>query len=572
MMKADRVFKNAKVYSVALDGTETRAESVAVKDGKFVFIGSNADAENYIDQNTVITDCKGGSILPGFCDSHMHFSISVRRFGVADLYGLFANLKERNVHALVKDLQKTVKEFADSHPNDAVIHGSGWDRAWFLGELGGEVRHLSRHDIDAVVPDRPVVLDSTCGHATLFNTKALEVAGITKDTPDMEGGIIRREADGTPDGYFQEPIVIQWACGRIPDFEYTYEQHRNAILAAQDFFAARGFTYLCDCMAMELPYQAITDLAKEGKLNVRLDGVFNCNDGTREQDYAYAVANKGKTDVGDIWKIDTVKYFMDGEFAMLEPYPDKYCDENGLPRGYGTTEALLWDVEHYRESFAKVQEAGFNIHVHCFGDLATKETVNAMENAQKYDKKGTLRNVIAHDAFVAPEDKKRMAKAGIIAAIQPQWEYTNEVDSAMILDNVGAKRFGGIYPNGSLVREGIVCTSGSDFTVTLPDALEGMATAMLRRAVKSSEYYEAYKDFPAMDTSECITLKDALMSWTINGAYQFHRENVTGSIEVGKSAELVVLDGDIENTPVEDICSLKIMETVFKGKTTFLAK
>ena len=570
-MKADRVFKNAKVYSVALDGTETRAEAVAVANGKFVFIGSDNDAQDYVGENTVVTDCNGGSILPGFCDSHMHFAISVRRFGVANLYSLLANLKEKNVNALVADLQKEVKSFADSHPDDAVVHGSGWDRAWFLGELNGEVRHLSRRDIDAVVPDRPVVLDSACGHAVLFNTKALEIAGITRDTPDIEGGIIRREADGTPDGYFQEPIVIQWACGRIPNFEYTYEQHKNALLAAQDFFASRGFTYLCDCMAMEIPYKAIEDLAKNDKLHIRLDGVFNCNDNTREKDFEYAVANKGKTDVGDIWKIDTVKYFLDGEFAMMEPFTDEYCSDNGLPKGYGTTEGLLWDLENYKESFVKMQEAGFNIQVHCFGDRATKETINALENAMKYDKAGTLRNVIAHDAFVKPEDKKRMAKDGIIAAIQPQWEYTNEADSKMILDMVGQERFKDIYPNESLLREGIVCSSGSDFTVTVPNALEGIATAMNRRVAKSSDCYELYKDFPAMNPSESISLKEALMSWTINGAYQFHREDITGSIEVGKSAELVVLDGDIESTPIEDICSLNIKETVFKGKTTYKA-
>lgn len=570
-MKADRVFKNAKVYSVALNGVETRAEAVAIKDGKFIFIGSNEDVQKHIGDNTEVTDCKGGSILPGFCDSHMHFGISVRRFGIANLYDLLANLKEQNVNELVKDFQKAIKEFADSHPDDAVIHGSGWDRSWFLGELNGEVRHLSRHDIDAVVSDRPVVLDSACGHAVLFNTKALEIAGITKDTPDIEGGIIRREADGTPDGYFQEPIVIQWACGRIPNFEYTYEQHKNALLNAQDFFVSRGFTYLCDCMAMELPYKAIVDLAKEGKLKVRIDGVFNCNDSTREQDFEYAVANKGKTDVGDIWKIDTVKYFLDGEFAMMEPFTDEYCDSNGLSRGYGTTDGQLWDLEHYKESFAKVQEAGFNIHVHSFGDRAAKETVNAMENAMKYDKSGTLRNVIAHDSFVTPEDKKRMAKDGIIAAIQPQWEYTNEFDSRMILDMVGEERFKDIYPNGSLVREGVVCSSGSDFPITVSNALEGIATAMLRRVVKSSDCYEMYKAVPALNTDECISLKDALMSWTINGAYQFHREDITGSIELGKSAELVVLDGDIENTPVEDICSLNVKETVFKGKTTYKA-
>ena len=570
-MTADRVFRNAKVYSVALDGTETRAEAVAVKDGKFVFVGSNAEAEKYIGENTAVTDCGGNSVLPGFGDAHMHFSISVRRFGVIDLNDLVTDYSTQTPDDIVKIIQERVKAFADAHPEDEVLHGSGWEREWFAGNLGGITRPLTRHDIDAVIADRPVTLDSSCGHRCLLNTKALELAGLMESTSDPLGELIQREPDGTPDGMIQETSAIANVCGRIPGFEYSDRQYRQAMLDSQAFFASRGFTYLCDCLRYDATYRVLKKMAEDGELRIRVDGVFNCKDATRDEDMERAISEKGAFDVGDLFKVDTVKYFIDERVAMVEPYTDEFCDAYGMPRGSGTAEGLLWDIGHYRESMEKAKKAGYNIHVHCFGDLATRETIDSMINARRYDPEGRLRDIIAHIFFIQKDDPKRMADAGIIASIQPQWESANAQDSIPIHAMVGEERFKGHYPNGSLARAGVRCANGSDFTVTMTNALEGITVAMTRKYPKTHKYYETYKDAPVLNPSEAATLKDSIMGWTINVAYQFGREDITGSIEVGKSAELVVLNGDIENTPAEDICLLQVQETVFKGQTTYKA-
>lgn len=570
-MKADRVFKNAKVYSVSLDGKETRAESLAIKDGKFIFVGSNEDAEKYIGEDTVVTDCNGGSILPGFCDSHMHFAVSIRRFGVADLSDMITDIEKDTPEDIVKEMQRRTVAFAEAHPEDAVVHGSGWDRTWFEGALGGKTYKLTRKDIDAVISDRPVALDSACGHICLLNTKALELAGIDKDFPNPPGGTIHRDEDGVPTGFVQETSAIRDVCDRIPGFEYSVEQQKNALKASRDYFVSHGFTYLSDCMRQDLPYDLIKEMAENGELKVRLDGVFNCKDATRDEDMEKAIAERGKYDVDDILKVDTVKYFIDENFAMMEPYPKETCEAMGLPEGSGTDEMFLWDLDHYRESMEKAKKAGYNIHVHSFGDRAAHETIKAMVNARKVNPDKKLRDTIAHIFFIKPEDGKLMAEHGIIGAIQPQWESANVIDGAPIKGIVGEERFKGLYPNGSLARAGVILSNGSDFTVNLTDALEGITVAMTRKYPKNHKYYNDFKNVPALNIDEAATLKDSIMGWTINGAYQFGREDITGSIEVGKSAELVVLDGDIENTPVEDICLLKIMETVFKGETTYKA-
>lgn len=569
-MKADRVFNNAKVYSVSLDGKETRAESVAIKDGKFIFVGSDADVQEFIGEDTVVTDCAGGSILPGFCDSHMHLGVSVRRFGVADLNDMVDDFANQTPEDIVKELQNRIKAFADAHPEDAVIHGSGWDRAWFEGALSGKTYKLTRQDIDAVISDRPVALDSACAHICLLNTKALELAGIDKDFPNPQGGVIRREADGTPDGIIMETSAIREICALIPGFEYSIAQQKKAIIDAQNFFASRGFTYLCDCMRTEQIYELFKEMAENGELKVRVDGVFNCKDATSDKDMEKAISEKGTFDVGDIFKVDTVKYFIDESFCMLEPFDKAYIEENGLPEDFGVNN-LIWDIDNYKKSMEEAKKAGFNIHVHSYGDKATHETIKCMLEARKANPDNKLRDIIAHIFFIKPEDTRLMAEHGIIGSIQPQWASVNTVDCGPVLSMVGEERFKGLYPIGSLVREGVRLANGSDFTVTMSSALEGITVALTRKMAKTDKSYEELKDMPAINPDEIATLKDSIMGWTINGAYQFGRADITGSIEVGKSAELVVLNGDIENTPAEDICLMKVMETVFKGQTTYKA-
>ena len=566
-MKADRVFMNAAVYSVAMDGTETRAQALAVKDGKFVYIGTNEGSKAFIGEGTEVRDCAGGSILPGFCDAHMHFINSVQRFGVVDLNNLATDPANQTPEEIIALMQQRIRAFAEKHPNSTCIQGSGWDRTWFTGGLSGIVRPITRHDIDAVVSDRPVVLSSFCGHVCLMNTKALEACGATKDMPDPPAGIIRREADGTPDGYIQEPVIIVPLVSKVPGYVFSAEQVKDGMLEAQQLFHSRGFTMLSDCMGNDPSYQMLKDMAESGELKVRIDGVFNANDATREADLENAISKRGTFDSGDMVKVDTVKYFVDGNLSMCEPYSDEYYAATGEEKGLVP---LLWDEKNLMESMEKVQAAGFNIHVHAMGDYAAKYTVDCFINAQdKYNKDGKLRNIIAHCYYVKPEDKVRMGENGIIASIQPQWECETDITAPSETMLVGAERHHTAYPNRSLVDAGVVCAYGSDFTVTVPNALEGIQVAMTRRVTSKDPLYSAFKDVPAQNPSECVSLKEAVKAQTINGAYQFHREDITGSIELGKSAEFVVLDGNIENTPADRIVDLVVRETVFKGETVF---
>lgn len=567
---ADRVFTNAKVYSINFDGQVTHAEAVAVANGRIIYVGDEAGVQGFIGKKTEVTDCKGNTLMPAFNDGHMHFTVAVRRFGVADLN--FIPDADATVEDVVKEIQRRVKEFADAHPDDPVVHGSGWDRGWFTGDLKGPKRQFTRHDIDAVVADRPVVLDSYCGHVALFNTKALELAGVfSADTPEPEAGLLRRGADGIPDGYVQEPVLIGPLCAKIPDFNFTAQQTRDGMLAAQKLFLSKGYALVTDCMKTTGAYEPMREIAADGSLKMRASGTFLIMDETREQDMQYAIDNRNAFDVGDMLTINTVKYFVDGTPSPLAPFNPRFLKDNGLPADY--VEPLLWDENHLTESMKEAVGAGFNIHVHSMGDRAQRAVVDAIIEAQKLDPGHKLRNIIAHNMLVDPLDVKRMGENHIIANVQPLWMNENEVSSPSMAYMYGAEQQKRFYPFKSFIEAGVVCANGSDFSVSLPDPFAAIQIAMTRRVVATDkDWYERCKDTPAMAPAECVSLEDIVRAFTINVAYQLHIEDLTGSIETGKSAEMIILNGDLENTPVEDICKLNVVETIIKGKTEYKAE
>lgn len=560
---ADKVYRNAKVYSVALDGTETHAEALVIKDGKFAYVGDETGATEWIGNTTEVIDCKGKSVIPGLGDAHLHHAQAVLKYGTCSFSHIVPNPETDTPDGVVKLIQEKLKTYAEEHKNAPVIRGFGWDRMWFAGVLQGIVRPFTRHDVDAVIPDKPVVLTSFCGHLVLLNTKALEAAGVTKDTDDHHGLIVK-EADGTPSGYISEPAIFRPIIYSIPNYDFTPEEYHDCLKKAFNDLNASGYTLLCDCQQVESSYAVLSEMARNGEFTARVSGVHNVNDATRESDLEKAIANRTKFDVDELFMVDTVKYFADGSLAMIEPYTERASDKEP-----GTREPLLWDEEHLKESMALANKEGFNIHTHAMGSYAIRRVIDCYENAQQLYPNPKIRNIIAHCTFIEPEDRVRMGKSHIIASIQPGWFSDNPTEEPVMVAWWGEDVVRQTYPSKSLISNGVVCAYGSDFPVNAAYGLAGIQVAMTRRHVKLDPTYELFKDLPAALPNECVSLKEALQAHTIHVAYQAHLEKVTGSIEVGKSAELVVLDSNIETTPADQIQDIKVLETVFKGKTVF---
>lgn len=560
---ADKVYRNAKVYSVALDGTETHAEALVIKDGKFAYVGDETGATEWIGNTTEVIDCKGKSVIPGLGDAHLHHAQAVLKYGTCSFSHIVPNPETDTPDGVVKLIQEKLKTYAEEHKNAPVIRGFGWDRMWFAGVLQGIVRPFTRHDVDAVIPDKPVVLTSFCGHLVLLNTKALEAAGVTKDTDDHHGLIVK-EADGTPSGYISEPAIFRPIIYSIPNYDFTPEEYHDCLKKAFNDLNASGYTLLCDCQQVESSYAVLSEMARNGEFTARVSGVHNVNDATRESDLEKAIANRTKFDIDELFMVDTVKYFADGSLAMIEPYTERASDKEP-----GTREPLLWDEEHLKESMALANKEGFNIHTHAMGSYAIRRVIDCYENAQQLYPNPKIRNIIAHCTFIEPEDRVRMGKSHIIASNQPGWFSDNPTEEPVMVAWWGEDVVRQTYPSKSLISNGVVCAYGSDFPVNAAYGLAGIQVAMTRRHVKLDPTYELFKDLPAALPNECVSLKEALQAHTIHVAYQAHLEKVTGSIEVGKSAELVVLDSNIETTPADQIQDIKVLETVFKGKTVF---
>ena len=566
--KADRILKNAKVYSVTLDDQVIRADAVGISDGKIIFVGSNQDAEAYIGEDTVVTDCEGKSVLPGFGDAHMHFAWSAKKYAVADVANI-VDKKKDTPDDVIKKIQGVLKDYAEEHKNYAVIQGIGWDRFWFLGALQGITRPFTRHDLDAAVPDRPVVMLSYCGHVMVLNTKAIEAAGLSADTPEPDNGIIRREADGYPDGYIQEPDLMTRIMAAIPGYAVTKEQNMEAMLKCQEAFFQNGTTLGADLLGDEENYTYIKEMAEEGILKVRMNGVHTVYNDDWEEDYAKENAEWGKYNVEDVFKVDTIKYFVDGTPAMLVPYTEEFCKESGMPAEYKGD--FLWDYDNLMKSMETVRKDGHNIHVHAMGDYGAQATIDCMINAQKYNDGRDLRDAIAHCSFVTPEDRKRMGEHNIIGSIQPYWMSGCLEATPEYLLMLGLERAKEAFLCKSYMDAGVRCAFGSDFPVTPINPFQGMQIAITRRETPLDPNYEIAKDATCYNPEDCITLQQAIQAFTINTAYQWHLEDVTGSIEVGKSADLVLIDHDIEATPAEELYTIKVLETLLRGETVYKA-
>ena len=375
---------------------------------------------------------------------------------------------------------------------------------------------------------------------------------------------IVKEADGTPSGYISEPAIFRPIIYSIPNYDFTPEEYHDCLKKAFNDLNASGYTLLCDCQQVESSYAVLSEMARNGEFTARVSGVHNVNDATRESDLEKAIANRTKFDVDELFMVDTVKYFADGSLAMIEPYTERAPDKEP-----GTREPLLWDEEHLKESMALANKEGFNIHTHAMGSYAIRRVIDCYENAQQLYPNPKIRNIIAHCTFIEPEDRVRMGKSHIIASIQPGWFSDNPTEEPVMVAWWGEDVVRQTYPSKSLISNGVVCAYGSDFPVNAAYGLAGIQVAMTRRHVKLDPTYELFKDLPAALPNECVSLKEALQAHTIHVAYQAHLEKVTGSIEVGKSAELVVLDSNIETTPADQIQDIKVLETVFKGKTVF---
>jgi len=568
---ATLILKGGAVYTV--DRKRSWAEAVAIRNGSIIYVGGDNGLAPYIGPSTRIIDLEGKMVLPGFFDAHCHASLgAVALAKTAQLVGLNS----------IEAYGKTISKFAADNPDLPVIQGNGWSNTVF-GEKGPQKEFLDR-----LIPDRPIALASEDGHSLWVNSKALEIAEITKNTPDPQGGAIEKNSEtGEPTGLLKES-AMGLVYSKIPD--YSVEDYMEGLTLFQKTANTVGLTTVHDPLLyhdlgnMQYPSsdngaQAIEKLRRENRLTLRYRGSWiNIPErSAAEQIAAFIEARKKYTD--DLFQVNAVKFFADGVIEagtayLLEPYtnnPDSCGEEFSL------------DHKAFREAVAAFDKAGFQVHVHAIGDAAIRITLDAFEYAQRVNGKRDSRHSITHLQLVAPEDVKRMAELGVIGLPQPYWFMKDDYYWTIELPYLGKERADKEYPMKSLMSAGVVMAAASDFPVPSTDPstheetpfmhpLAGIYTGIVRSAPgATTDPGKTLKEGESgvLWAEERVSLDDMITSFTINGAYANFLEKETGSIEVGKKADLVVLDNNLFKIPVEGILETKIAMTFLEGKVVY---
>lgn len=561
MKKADLVLLNGKIYSIDKEGRRISGTAVAVADEKILTVGTDDEIRLLAGPDTQIIDCSGKSILPGLSDTHCHPSIAAAASAACDLFSIYRQEGE-SAASVIEKYQQRLKEYIEKNPDKLLIRGTGWVEANFTGDE----EFPTCEDLDKICCDKPVILEAFSQHNLWVNSKAMEIAGVNKETPEPSIGKIYRFKDGRPSGIFNDPEAMDHIKANVPGYDPSVEEYKEMLLWYQKECANKyGVTLVQDCMYSDNARDAYVELAREGQLTLRARGVYFLEPKDPLEKLPEFLARKGQDDVGDDFRIDTVKMFAEGEFNLLEPFEDEFCEACGLPLGHNGPR--YWDDETFEKCMVMAMEAGLNVHIHAMGDGSVKQSVHCLVNAQNKTGKQP-RNTIAHLMLVPEECAEAMGKNNIVANCQLRWMVYDDDIHGMI-PMMGKERAESAYPLRMLLDHGVVVAQGTDFPVTPPpNVMHAIQCAMTRRVFRDANDYDRLK-VNVLGNEKTATLDEALRIVTMGSAYQTFLEDITGSIEPGKSAELVILDRNIEETPVDEIYSIEVAKTIFKGKVVY---
>ena len=531
--QADTIIDHANGYTLNAAGQLQRFTSLAFDDlGRIIAVGSEKETAARLPKAEHI-DVQGKTLLPGLIDAHGHvFELGEIASGV-ELYS------STSLNGAVR----AVAEFARTHPKKAWVVGFGWNQEiWKLG------RFPTAAELDAVVNDRPVLLHRVDGHATWVNTKALEMAGITRETRDPAGGKIERDASGKPTG-----VLVDAAMDLVNKVVplATPAEARGMLDVALSSLSRVGLTSVHDAGIKVVQDDLYRDYADHGKLTTRVYAMI----GDTAADFD-ELSKEGplKSYANDVYALAAVKLYSDGALgsrgaALLAPYTD-------MPSTRGL---LFYPNDEMLSKMNKAMKAGYQVNVHAIGDAGNRQILDAYAQLiQKYNSV-ELRHRIEHAQVVAVEDIPRFKQLGVVPSMQPTHATS---DQNMAEQRVGHDRIKGAYAWRTFLDQGSKIACGSDFPIESPNPFEGIHAAVTRQNNAGVPVGGWYKN-------QAMTLTEAFRCFTLDAAYAAHQENVIGSLEPGKWADFVLIDRDIFRVPAEQIGKTSVLQTWMGGRRVY---
>jgi hypothetical protein len=551
--RADLAFVNGAVYTV--DAARPRAEAVAVSGGRILAVGDDDDVRELVSPDTEVVDLRGRMLLPGFQDAHVHppsGGLEMLRCNLSNAFSL-------------PEYERIVAEYAAEHPDEEWILGGGWSMDVFPGG------NPPKDALDRIVPDRPVLLSSRDGHSAWVNSRALEIAAITRDTMDPVDGVIVRGPDGEPWGTLHEgaqSLVDKYAP------EDTLEKWIDGLRLAQRYLHSLGITAWQDAIvgldAEYRTFDAYLRFAQAGELTARVIGALWWDRHRDEEQIEDLLAARERGRIGR-FAATSVKIMQDGVIenftaGVLEPY----LDAAAVPtRNRGKS---FVDPARLKGYVTRLDAEGFQVHFHAIGERAVREALDAIEAARKANGMNDHRHHISHLQVIHPDDIPRFRELGVVANAQPLWAQNEPQMLNLTIPFLGAERTGWQYPFGSLVRAGAALAFGSDWSVSSPNPLEEIHVAVNRRGFPDQTFAPNSESVAVpFLPGEAVDLPTAIRAFTMGSAYVNHLDDVTGSIEVGKYADLVVLDRDPFANPADEIHAARVELTLVEGERVFAA-
>lgn len=525
-----KAFINAKVYTV--NEKQPVAEAVVIESNKIIFVGTNAEASKMIDSNTEVIDLKGKFLMPGFIDNHVHF-ISGGHY----LLGIDLRPAQST-----NEFKRILKDYAKQHPGKWITGGYWNHENWEVKDLP------TKEMIDEAVADQPVFVERLDGHMGVANSLALKMAGITKDTQSPEGGLIVKDPKtGEPTGVLKDN-AMNLIYRIIP--EPTDEENYEALLAALNEAKKLGVTSVHDITYSDA-LKAFERAKSEGKLTCRIYTRWPISD------YSSLVEKNIKAGSGDeLIKMGSLKAFADGSLGSSTAwFFDKYNQDTttfGLPMDIitdGTMEKWCIDAD----------KNGLQLSVHAIGDRANSYMLDIFEKVIKTNPQWDRRFRIEHAQHVRFQDVPRFAELGVIASVQP---YHCIDDGVWAEKRIGPERIKYTYPFKSFLEAGVKLCFGTDWYVAPLNPILGLYAAVTRRTLDD-------KNPDGWIPEQKISIEDAIKCYTINSAYAAFEENIKGSIEVGKLADMIVLSDDLLSIDPVKIKDVQVLMTIFDGKIIY---
>ena len=532
-LSADMVLLHGKVVTV--DSKDTLQEAVAIKAGRIIGTGSSSEMKQFAGENTEVIDLMGKLVLPGIIDSHTHPSFAATRF-------LEIDCRAPEIKG-IKDIQDAVLIKAKEIRPGAWVRVGNYNDSKLI-----EKRQITRWELDTVTPNNPVYILSDTGHQAVVNSWALDIADITKDTPDPAGGTIDRDTRGEATGLLYE-LASQLVAVKIP--EYTMAQMKECMKRLFSQFSRWGITSTHDASGENLGIRTYQQILSEGIRKVRINLMVRLNSGA--EDTLEHLKSLGiESGFGSDWlKVMSLKIMGDGSGAGGTC--GVYTPQHRGPKGLGLMTTAPEDMERI---VMKAHEAGIRVSIHSIGDRGIDIALDCIEKAQKKKPVKDMRHRIEHNSCCTPKQLKRIKELGVTPSSSIGYMYGIGDQYA---ENFGPERSQWLHPHKTMQEMGIIAGGNNDCPITFYSPFKQIYTDVTRKTMTGQ----------VVGPEEAISVMDAIRVYTQNGAYLAREEHIKGSIETGKLADMIVLDRDILSIPTEELKDTEVVTTIVDGKIVF---